>query len=145
MNILHQYSYIDKIIRLTGIMSVIFMMVLIIWGWGLRGEKNIANLIPLDCQKKFMGKSIGNLWKALHVVTVVVNFFISNINLSVKNIKKIRYMSEQLCHCDQEEAFLYSFLISSTNDNSKICSYSCALKSMYLHWFKFLAGNFSPS
>ena len=26
MNILHQYSYIDKIIRLTGIMPVIFMM-----------------------------------------------------------------------------------------------------------------------
>ena len=107
---------------------------MIIWGWGLRGQKNIANLIPLDCQKKFMGKSIGNLWKALHVVTVVVNFFISNINLSVKNItKKIRYISEQLCHCGQEEAFLYSVLISSaTNDNPKICSYSSALKSMYL-------------
>ena len=101
MNILHQYSYIDKIIRSTGIMPVIFMMYWLYGdgggeggegGGGVRGQKNIANLIPLDHQKKFLGKSIGNSWKALHVVTVVVNFFISNINLSVnKNITKKRY------------------------------------------------------
>ena len=67
MNILHQYSYIDKIIRLTGIVPVIFMMYWL-YGDGGGGErsKEYCKSYSSRSPKEILGEKH---WKFMESIT----------------------------------------------------------------------------